>query len=40
MLRLPLRTIDDAPESTQRASLVVSEKSTGYLASHRIKRVL
>jgi hypothetical protein len=34
MLRLPLRTIDDdGPEST-RASL---EKSTGYLASQRIK---
>jgi uncharacterized peroxidase-related enzyme len=30
MTRLPMRTIDDAPEST-RASLVASKKSNGYL---------
>jgi uncharacterized peroxidase-related enzyme len=30
MTRLPMRTIDDAPENT-RASLVASEKSNGYL---------
>jgi hypothetical protein len=37
MLRLPLRTIDDEGPASTRASLVESEKSTGYLASQPIK---